>query len=137
MLSDHIRTFVGTPKGDWENKINFVDARNTVVGFDWEHQCCERFWCQWLDSDRNKIEGFQEGSEPEMTETIEGFWFDTDYHEIDSGDHHGCEEESWAEFRITNGKEERFLRLYNCQNGYYTHGFDMQVNGATKFEGGL
>jgi hypothetical protein len=35
-----------------------------------------------------------------------------------------------AIFRIVKGSAEKFIHIFNCQNGYYSHGFDFAIEGG-------
>jgi len=40
-------------------------------------------------------------------------------------------------FRITDGKNEKFIHLFNCHNGYYSHGFDFTIDNKLTRDGYL
>ena len=102
-----------------DGKVNFVDENNIVLGYDMNQICCED--ADWFISDvieNTKID--------EMEHDIEDFVFDTEFFdEIDCPDN---DEALIAVFRITNGKQEKYIHLYNCHNGYYSHGFTLSDN---------
>lgn len=113
-----------------EQKINFVDDNNVFVGYDSSQLCCEDH--RWFISDRVHREPQPEEPQPEE---LPGWFFDTSYFEsIDDMD---GEDENMVVFRITNGVEEKFLHLYNCHNGYYSHGFEMKNGEAVIRNGNL
>ena len=120
-----------------DDKVNFVDENNVLVGFDFYASCCENFGYFFSKGIPTEI--------PENTETdgvdqkhlvpsdLEGFVFDTTFcKEVEMGD-----EQYIATFRLTRRNEERFLTLYNCHNGYYGHGFEMKLGKRCVFDGCL
>lgn len=114
-----------------DRKINFVDDANVLVGFDNESCCCESFGhflsrtmpTKTTDGD-DKIDA-------------EGYNFDTAFFmEPEPADEYfDCG--GMAVFRLTKGSEEIFLTLYNSHNGYYSHGFEMNVGGTKIHDGSL
>ncbi len=117
--------------GAWEDKVNFVDNNNVLLGYDMSEQCCES--AGWFISDQVEdhiIE--QTESEPEL----KGFVFDTEFFKDVYGDQ--FDEGGMAVFRIEKGDEEKFIHLFNCHNGYYSHGFSFQVgSGKPALNGSL
>lgn len=110
-------------------KINFVDDNNVLVGFDNHQPCCENFG-HFLSS---KVPT----GIPDKLEEIDadGFNFDTAFFQAVHSD--DLDQGGMVVFRLTKGEEEIFLSLYNSQNGYYSHGFDMTVEGKEIHEGSL
>ncbi len=125
-----------------ESKFNFVDENNVLVGFDSQSCCCEN--AGWYVSENkiptareiNQASSHQLENESEwrfdpefFSETSE---VETDkkhtYNPLDSG--------GVATFRlVTNDGREKYLHLFNCQNGYYGHGFEMK-SGSTELHSG-
>lgn len=111
----------------WGSKVNFVDENNIVLGYDLSQKCCER--AGWFIADEVTLDYKEhEGKRP----TLDGWNFDAEYYKrLD-----GCEPEEdgkWREiavFRITNGDAEKFIHLFNSHNGYYSHGFELEVGGT-------
>ena len=109
----------------WGSKVNFVDENNVVLGYDLSQDCCE--WADWFISDSmlndvgNDID-VNVGRDTDLTK----YRFDTQFfmeHEgglLDSG--------KMVVFRIFDGENEKFIHLFNCHNGYYSHGFDFVIN---------
>lgn len=116
---------------EWSSKVNFVDENNVFVGYDLDQDCCE--YADWFISDKpeNEIQERVETSE-EM-----GPWrFDRDYfQEVENS--RDLDEGRMVRFRLTNGKEEKFLHLFNCHNGYYSHGFTFGVGDTVEYKGSL
>jgi uncharacterized protein YqkB len=112
---------------DKDSKINFVDDNNVLVGFDDEQCCCENFGYFLSRSVPKKIE-------EDIEIETDGFNFDTEFFEEVSDDSFDCG--GMVIFRLVKDDEEIFLALYNSHNGYYSHGFDMEVGGQT-IHGGI
>ena len=111
-----------------DGKINFVDENDVFVGFDYQSCCCEHF--DWFYSKEVPkvldIEGpdeFHDNFDPK------GWVFDTSFCKEVSGGY----EDNWVTFRLVKGKEEVFLVLYNCHNGYYAHGYTMILKGTNLY----
>lgn len=112
-------------------KINFVDDNNVLVGFDNESHCCENFG-YFLS--RSVPTGIIES--PDMSIDAEGFNFDVNFFkDAVSRDEFDCG--GMVVFRLTKGSEEIFLSLYNSHNGYYSHGFEMEVGGVKIHDGNI
>jgi len=85
-----------------------------------EQDCCEH--AEWFiaDSPQKKImlqTEFPEGHQKSMP----GWIFDTKYFKQVDGD--DFEDGGMAIFKIVKGKEKKFIHIFNCHNGYYSHGF--------------
>ena len=107
-------------------KINFVDSNDVIVGFNIETDCCEQ-------------SGFY--ITPEISETIafekdeeipncDGYIFDINFFkEINCGKC-GDNFENMVIFRlIKNNSHDLYLHLFNYHNGYYYHGFYLEIDG--------
>jgi hypothetical protein len=131
-----MKVFEKSENGSWGNRLNFVDANNVVLGYDYEGCCCENFYYYITKTEPVK---FTEGYEEVETELMNNdkLYFDTTYNKDLQG------EDSWNEdyatvFKVLGGEIDLFLVLVNCHNGYYGHGFDMKNSeGKTIFEGSL
>jgi len=111
----------------WSNKFNWVDGKNSFVGFDAEQNCCENFGYEYV----------KDGKVIPYSEEFPGFNFDTerDPETVLSYEGAKCgyyENGGTVSFRLTHSEsgEEMFLVLYNSHNGYYSHGFNMSVGGT-------
>jgi len=119
-----------------DGKINFVDENDVVVGYDMRTQCCENFgWVlvyklpdnDEIPADYKYLHTWDCNPYVNLANNI----FDPDFFEkrlmiIDN--HEGLV----AIFRLqckSDEKYEEFLILYNFYNGYYTHGFTLEVKG--------
>ncbi len=119
---------------DRDGRINFVDANNVVLGYSLLQDCCEN--AEW------RVHG--EGMETSMdaataTTALVGYKFDPAFFE--EGDH-GIggyyEDGGVVTFRaVKDGAPDRFVTISNSHNGYYGHGFDFSINGATVRDGTL
>lgn len=122
--------------GSWSDKVNFVDDNNVLVGFDMSGQCCENFG--WFLSNEAPTKILEDASEVEMCDIDpEGYQFDTNYFEQPDATGDCFDESSMAVFRLTKGESEIFLTLHNTHNGYYSHGFTMEIGGVEVKEGSL
>jgi hypothetical protein len=128
----------------WDSKVNFVDSNNVVLGFDIAQCCCEE--ADWFiaDSPTHKILDRKETIDGTPEEMV-GWNFDPNYFQKvnyvpSSGKPHEynvLEEGSMVIFRIVKGDGEKFIHLYNCHNGYYSHGFNLNVEGRTIHDGDI
>lgn len=131
-----IQKLIATPDGvhPWKGRCNFVDSNNVVVGFSKEQSCCED--ASWVIASRLLVEDVL--SEPRETAPadIDDFVFDPAFHRYEKP---SCLDDGGvAIFRlVAPGGRELFLHLCNCQNGYYGHGFSMEINGRTIWEGSI
>ena len=116
-------------KGKWEEKVNFVDENNVLVGYDMAQDCCENAgWFLSLTED-NEIK-------EDAVDEVEGYCFDTEYFvnvdpKREEGDRYSClEDGGMVRFRLLcQGKPDVYLHLYNAHNGYYGHGFTAEIGG--------
>jgi hypothetical protein len=127
------------PAGD---SINFVDTNNVVVGFYNEQSCCENFGhyvsptlfdgsCS-LDPETTLFEGwvFDPGfcfNKPDACTFLE-----TSEDKYDQG--------AAVAFRLVraDGSEGYlYLHLFNSHNGFYSHGFSVDVGGMRVTDGSL
>lgn len=112
--------------------VNFVDSNNVFLGYNLGQCCCEN--ADWFISDKPESKS-DAGSNEISSEELEGFVFDTSYfEEVTDGYFDGG---GMVIFRMVRGQEERFIHLYNIQNGYYGHGFEFVVDGKKVQEGGI
>lgn len=139
-----------------DGKYNFVDENNVLVGYSSDGNCCEEFGfvisekpeIVWFDKNGNDhqfigkvfISPFCHNFDVSSTEDIlrlECYNFDVDYFkELQVGYGDISENTSCVQFKLKQSFRnevvgEIFLTLYNYQNGYYSHGFNMDVGGKT------
>jgi len=114
----------------WD-KVNFVDENNVFLGYDLAQSCCEHAGWFIADEPTNIIVEREEDKpskkNPEIITELNGWVFDKEYFkQINKIP----EEGSIAVFRIFNSDLglEFFVHLFNCHNGYYSHGFEFKEN---------
>lgn len=117
----------------WLEKVNFVDKNNCFVGYDLSQSCCEK--AGWFISDSKQLKPQPRTETP--TE-LPDWAFDPTFIEFvrpveDS--YSPLDEGGMVIFRLVNNSEEKFLHLYNCHNGYYSHGFTFTANTEVLHEG--
>lgn len=119
-----IQIFDGTPEWGGE-KVNFVDGKNTLLGYDLGQDCCEHAGWYISDKEENITKGSNEG-EFDLSE----YSFDREYFTEDESE---CEtyvarfklvDTSW---RSKDRGPDLFIHLFNCHNGYYSHGFEFST----------
>jgi len=112
-------------------KINFVDENNVFVGYDMHQDCCE--YAGWFVSNE-KPKAIAETPDFDF----DGFVFDVGFMEdnvlgvsvVDVLGVSVVDEGGSVLFRLVReDNSEAFLCLFNCQNGYYSHGFTVKING--------
>ena len=113
------------------DKVNFIDDNNVVLGYDTSQLCCET--ADWFIADKVTPELLSYDGD-DINVDLEGWNFDRfffqeiDYVEGGNSNHkyNDLNEGGMVVFRITKGNQEKFLHLYNCHNGYYSHGFEFK-----------
>jgi len=107
--------------GTYSDRLNVVDQNNVLVGFDYSGQCCERFGYYFTRVLPSVVNDSEEGA-PEFNH--EDYFFDIGFMEdISVGEY---EDGGAVAFKLVNEDgDEIYLVLYNHQNGYYSHGFNM------------
>jgi hypothetical protein len=129
-----MKAFYGENTG-WLTKVNFVDKNNVLVGFDFAQSCCEDF--DWFISDEIKSETIKNDKTFEqVNEELKDFYFDTSF--IAYPEASGIDD-NMVVFKLIkrkNGKP-KYLHLWNCHNGYYSHGFEMGIGNEIIHEGSL
>ncbi len=111
----------------WEEKVNFVDDNNVMLGYDLSQDCCEH--ADWFIADE-PYKSIPDHN-PNQPGDLPGWNFDPSYkNEVDfSSDEYS--EDNMVIFRIVNEGEEKFIHLFNVHNGYYGHGFEFTVGDQT------
>lgn len=104
-------------------KINFVDANNVFVGFDYTQCCCEDFGWSITPDRPTKL------TVSDIEYDVDGYTIDTNFFEDDLPKTY-TEDGGVAVFRLVKDDCELFLTLWNCHNGYYAHGFTMEIGGT-------
>lgn len=121
--------------------INFVAENNVVVGYDAYQSCCERWGFKFTDREPRSAADDIEGDLmddcgshiDDCNAWLEGWVFDPTYF--------AQYEESdcmyIAVFLVRNGDKVKYLVLINGHNGYYSHGFHMDVWGERRWGGSI
>lgn len=122
----------------WLTKTNFVDVHNVVVGYDTDQHCCERagyFWTKIVPCDTTDDASHYSPSDEELAE----YRFDTTFFEPEAAHpEDDLYEGGCVAFRcVADGRDDLFLVLFNAHNGYYSHGFTMDVGGSTVHDGSI
>lgn len=112
-----------------DGKINFVDELNTLVGFDYQQSCCENFGWYLLKSEPKSLQIDESEKIDHEKIDLSNYLFDKGYFKIDNDE--GYDNNNFVVFRIKNEKIKLYLILYNSHNGYYGHGFNMDIGGKT------
>lgn len=111
-------------------KVNFVDENNVLVGFDNQQECCECFG--WSISNSEGVV-YAYDNDKELRD-FPDYYFDTEYF-LEGED---FEMGGWVKFRLVEEDgEDLFLMLYNSHNGFYSHGFEMEVGGEQLYYGSI
>ena len=127
----------------WGTKVNFVDENNVVVGFNTDQDCCENFGYFFSDhiSDKTDFEKVPDlSSFPECVFEEENYIFDSGFFKKDSLGN-TFEDGGAVVFKLIhkemNVDRPIYLVLSNSHNGYYCHGFKMDVEGSVIQEGSI
>lgn len=130
---------------DRDGKTNFVDENNVVLGYDNEQDCCE--FADWYIADFEPSTVVSNLTETCLARSpsLEGYVFDTKffkklddcYEEGDNVSYGSLDSGDAVCFRITKGKKEKFLILFNSHNGYYGHGFEFKEGNEVLQDGVL
>lgn len=128
--------------GDWISKVNFVDDNNVVLGYDMGQCCCEH--ADWFIADKiaDRIPD-RDKAHDTVPIDMPGWNFDPAFFKkierilSESGDYNLLDDGGMVVFRIVNGDQEKFVHLFNVQNGYYGHGFTFKIGEVVAQEGTL
>ena len=114
-----------------DGRINFVDENNVLVGFDYQGSCCENFGHMITKEIPTQIEDGIKIDE-------EKYRFDPSVRVMNSLT--DCDDGGSVTFRLVNQddcEDAVYLTLYNSQNGYYGHGFEVKNGDEIVAEGSL
>ncbi|MHA1738166.1 MAG: DUF7448 domain-containing protein [Candidatus Heimdallarchaeota archaeon] len=106
------------------HKINFVDENNVFVGYDMESSCCEKFG--WFINNKPTTKLFDDDDEiiERVIANIDEYSFDINFFAEYKFDDYG-DIINIVIFKLVNEDfDELYLHLFNCHNGYYSHGFE-------------
>jgi len=118
----------------WGDKVNFVDGNNVLVGFDTDQSCCEH--AGWTILPHPATDA---APAPDPLPDLEPYYFDTyacpmrgtiPDSILDAGD-------SISFKLVAHDLPPLWLTLFNCHNGYYSHGFSQSIGGKLALEGSL
>jgi hypothetical protein len=114
----------------WTSKVNFVDENNVALGYDMHKDCCEYAGWFVVDIITTQIPEDDEtkaGLHTAKIWDLDGWIFDKDFFKefqvLDDEKNKSFDGGTIAVFRIVNGDAQKFIHLFNCHNGYYSHGF--------------
>ena len=118
-------------------KINFVDTKDVLVGFDNGQDCCENFgYCLSLKIPTCDCNGDYGDFTPDNLDLL---IFDKEWFKQLSKDEDG-DGGGLITFKLINPNDTEdivYLSLYNHHNGYYSHGFEVSVGGEIVKDGAL
>lgn len=124
-----MKTHVWNLTPAFPGKVNFIDTNNVVLGYDLRQCCCENaYWTISRDKEGNDVLHRGDDGEPFEIE-LPGYCFDPGFYErLDGGADY--DETNVAVFKLVEeicwlGPDlpDLYIRLVNCHNGYYSHGF--------------
>lgn len=111
---------------------NFVDKNNVFVGYETGNQnCCEQTY--FVINNKPSLSEFDS---IDSEEELEPYVFNVDYVEslVNIGDY----DDNYKVFElVAEGKPNLYLTLVNHHNGYYSHGFEVKINGKIVESGSL
>lgn len=110
-----------------DGKINFVDENNVLVGFSNREGCCEHFgyfFSRELPSSYKKYE-----KSVDTNPNLKGYNFNPSFfHQHKTWTN--LDEGGAVSFQLNKpDSPDWYLTLFNSHNGYYSHGFVMEVGG--------
>lgn len=110
-----------------DGKYNFVDENNVVVGYSSEQNCCEHADFFIADSVQSEVPNIIP-KHPEEDDFL-SYRIDKDFF-CDAIPYD--DETSIVVFRLFDSKKvlpDKYLHLFNVHNGYYGHGFSVDIGG--------
>ncbi len=114
-----------------DGKLNFVDENNVFVGYDYTQDCCESFGYFISDKILNDIPDKKENKDDF---DLEDYIFDINFFKenvVKDDDGGGSILFKLQKLWVAPGAADLYLRLFNCHNGYYGHGFTMDIESKT------
>ncbi len=120
-----------------ERKTNFVDENNVLIGWDTAQDCCEyaHWWISQVEANDPTADG---GSGHDLAP----YRFDpsafAEHSVEDAAEDDYSDVDRYIVFKMTAPNlPDLYLHLANAHNGYYSHGFNVDVGGKTIWEGSL
>lgn len=118
--------------GSYDDKINFIDENSVLVGYNMAADCCEQFG--WFIAKEKLItidetHPFIVENKSIPTYDFSSYRFDTSFQEHIIMDENIFECGGIKRFKLVSINENEpilYLHLYNAQNGYYSHGFEIK-----------
>ena len=111
---------------------NIVDENNVFLGWDNEKCCCESF-----EVNAN----YESGDLIDVKKIPKSYVFDVFYIKRIECKSSGDERDNTVEFKLYDEKykeDDIFIRISNCHNGFYSHGFEFGIiNGETIESGSI
>jgi len=123
---------------DRDGKYNFIDENDVVVGYDNCQDCCE--WANWFISEERFPDKADEALVGVVPEDLENWIFDPRGFKEGKSNFENDDTNHYVSFRLLDKKTNKkvaYLILFNVHNGYYAHGFTMEVGGLLKQSGDL
>lgn len=128
--------------GTYNDKVNFIDENNVVLGYDMAQDCCEE--ASWFISEYpevgccnpvDRVASEYSFTEDEINEVLTSYIFDVDY--FQKHNWHDLDEGGAVSFKLksTEGKQDLYLYIYNSHNGFYGHGFSFRESNEFLHEG--
>lgn len=115
-----------------EGKYNWVDENNVFVGFDSEGCCCEDYGYFYLDENQKNIPNLTDEELAEYRFDVSAGVMSYDGNIPNCFHANNVAEFKYggvARFKITNGKKDLYIVIYNSHNGFYSHGYEyIQIN---------
>lgn len=110
---------------EWQEKVNFVDENNVVLGWDLSQSCCEETGWGIIDPSIKKGNGksraFIHSGKSSGVIDLPGWVFDPNHRKLIS--------DSTMEFKIEKEGRYMLIHIWNVHEGYYAHGFTFERNG--------
>jgi len=100
-------------------KVNFIDERNNLIGFDMESDCCEDFGWFIIDTELNSKKGG--GKFILENYNFNKYSFKINRHNDEGG-------EIIIELKGKKRLPNLYLHIFNNHNGYYSHGFELSID---------
>lgn len=120
----------------WNQKVNFADNKNVLVGYDMGQSCCENFGWNLTSMAGELIANDETKGLDGINLRLASYNFDPDFFEVTEDK--GGDVDAHAKFKLVGPDGDIiYLTLTNSHNGYYAHGFTMEINGKTTREGSL
>lgn len=118
-------------ENSYESAVNFVDDELSIVGYDLAQSCCE--YADWFVSDTESESIPDEILEDMHPSELWGYVFEKTFFKEVSLDEY--DESKMVIFKLVNNRinePPRYLHLFNCHNGYYSHGFEDNLTGLRR-----